>query len=127
MPDLVANGALLKCSMGMTPCALIIPPSKATSTMLPVATMKDHTLANIPTFGMCKSMANPTVAAATAAAMGSLTPMPCLPNLPAPWSGTSTKTTIGGQPALIKDSKLTCAFGGQIEITMPGQMKAKTS
>lgn len=30
------------------------------------------------------------------------------------------------QPALTKDSKLMCAYGGIIEITMPEQMTTKT-
>ncbi len=61
------------------------------------------------------------VAAATAAAMGVLTPMPCIPVTPAPWTPGIPAVLIGGQPALDNSSKLTCVYGGVISIQIPGQ------
>jgi hypothetical protein len=76
---------------------------------------------NVPTFGMCNSPSNPTVAAATAAAMGVLTPMPCVPVTPAPWTPGSPTVLIGNMPALNNSSKLMCTWGGVIQITSPGE------
>jgi hypothetical protein len=76
---------------------------------------------NVPTFGMCNSPSNPTVAAATAAAMGVLTPMPCVPVTPAPWAPGSPTVLIGNMPALNNSSKLMCTWGGVIQITSPGE------
>jgi hypothetical protein len=73
-------------------------------------------MANIPTFGMCMSLANPMVAAATAAALGVLTPMPCIP-LTAPWAPGVPTVLVRSAPALDAASKCTCAYGGQISIT----------
>jgi uncharacterized Zn-binding protein involved in type VI secretion len=78
-------------------------------------------MTNIPTFGMCTSLANPTVASATAAALGVLTPMPCVP-VTTPWVPGSPTCMIGGQPALNNTSKCTCSFGGIIQIGFPGQV-----
>jgi hypothetical protein len=66
---------------------------------------------------MCMSQANPEVAAATAAAMGVLTPMPCVP-VTTPWSPGDPMVTIGpaGFPALDASSKCMCAWGGEITI-----------
>jgi hypothetical protein len=69
---------------------------------------------------MCKTQANPQVAAATAAAMGVLTPMPCIPVITAPWSPGASLAEIDGQKALTDDSKCTCAWTGSVEITDPG-------
>jgi len=70
------------------------------------------------TFGMCSSLANPTVASATSAAMGVLTPMPCVPLTPAPWVPGSPTVLVCGPPVLNNNCKLMCAYGGVIQVTM---------
>ena len=72
----------------------------------------------LPPFGMCSSLANPAVSAATAAAGGVLTPQPCSPVLTAPWMPGSLTVQIGGKSALNNTSKLMCAYGS-ISITNP--------
>lgn len=87
---------------------------------MPLATIMDYVvMKNVMPFGMCSSMANPTVAAATAAALGVLTPMPCMPVTTAPWAPGSPAVLIGNKPALTQASKLICAWGGVIQITNP--------
>ena len=91
---------------------------------MPAATIMDNVpMKNIMPFGMCSSMANPTVAAATAAALGVLTPMPCVPVIAAPWVPGSPTVLIANKPALNNSSKLMCNWGGVISINNPGQMK----
>ncbi|NEZ55300.1 DUF4280 domain-containing protein, partial [Adonisia turfae] len=86
------------------------------------ATIMDYApIVNIPPFGMCTSLANPTVASATAAALGVLTPMPCLPVIPAPWVPGSPTVNINNFPALNNSSKCMCTWGGVITIMNPGQ------
>ncbi len=124
MGNLVCMGAMLKCSFGVAPSSLmVLPVNMVNATSKPAANIMDNKpMANILPFGMCQSMANPTVASATAAAMGVLTPMPCVPVIPAPWVPGSPQVLIKNMPALNNSSKLMCAWGGIIEITMPGQM-----
>jgi hypothetical protein len=107
----------------MAPSALnVLPTNKTLAGGPPAANIMDNKpLVNIPPFGMCTSMANPTVASATAAAMGVLTPMPCVPNIPAPWAPGSPTILVGNMPALNDTSKCLCCWGGVIQITFPGQ------
>jgi Domain of unknown function (DUF4280) len=82
----------------------------------------DHVpMMNIMPFGMCQSPANPMVAAATAAAMGVLTPMPCIPATTSPWVPGAPTVLVAGMPALNNSSKLICMWGGVIQFTNPGQ------
>jgi hypothetical protein len=120
---LVANSAMMMCTFGMAPSALIITPENMTTAgSLPAATIMDFVpMKNIPTFGMCMSIANPTVAAATAAALGVLTPMPCVPVTAAPWVPGSPTVMISKKPALNATSKCMCTWGGVISLTTPGQ------
>jgi len=89
----------------------------------PMANIMDNKpFVNILPFGMCNSIANPTVAAATAAALGVLTPMPCIPVTVAPWMPGLPTVLIGNIPVLTAQSQLICAWGGVIQITFPGQV-----
>ncbi len=121
----VCNGALLLCSFGVAPSSLIVLPTHMVfTTGLPLATIMDNVpIVNIPPFSMCNSLANPAVASATSAACGVLTPMPCVPTIPAPWVVGSPTVLIGKLPALNMSSIVMCAYGGVISITLPGQFK----
>lgn len=121
MGNFVTQGAMLQCSFGMSPCSLIvIVPTRPMCMNMLMAVTTDFSITNIPTFGMCQSMANPTVASATSAAMGVLTPMPCVPVISAPWSPGSSQVKVGGIAALTNNSKCMCSYGGNISITNPG-------
>ena len=116
----VCGGANLQCSFGAAPGTLNVLPTNKVMTSMSIATIMDNKpMANIMPFGMCSSMANPTVASATAAALGVLTPMPCVPVIAAPWAPGSPTVLIGGYPALNHSSKLLCNWGGQIQIVNP--------
>lgn len=116
--------AMLKCSFGMAPSSLIVIVPTVLAESKPAANIMDHIpLANIMPFGMCQSLANPMVAAATAAALGVLTPMPCIPVTPAPWVPGSPTVMLRKMPALNSTSKCMCAWAGVIEITSPGTTK----
>ncbi len=123
MPQQVVNGAMMMCSFGMAPSSLVVlPKNKTLVGNMPAANIMDHVpMVNIMPFGMCQSLANPTVAAATAAALGVLTPMPCIPATSAPWVPGAPTVLIGNQPALDNTSKCMCNWAGIIEITMAGQ------
>ncbi len=117
----VCGGAMLACSFGMAPAMFNVLPQNRVVTTMPIANIMDNKpFVNVMPFGMCSSLANPTVASATAAALGVLTPMPCMPVTTAPWVPGSPTVLIGGQPALNNNCKLMCNWGGVIQITNPG-------
>jgi hypothetical protein len=72
-------------------------------------------------FGVCRSLANPTVAAATSAALGVLTPMPCIPATSSPWVPGAPTVLLGNQPSLDNTCKLMCNWAGVIQVVSPGQ------
>ena len=116
----VCGGAAITCTFGMAPSVLNVLPAARVMSNMALATIMDNIpMVNVPPFGMCQSMANPTVAAATAAALGVLTPMPCIPVFPAPWTPGSPTVLIGGKPALNNSCKLMCAYGGTVSVTNP--------
>lgn len=117
------NTATLQCTFGVAPSMLaVLPIHRVMAGNQPAANILDHKpMVNILPFGMCTSLANPTVASATSAAMGVLTPMPCIPNTPAPWAPGSPTVMIDNMPALNNTSKCMCLWGGCISIVAPGQ------
>lgn len=119
----VCMGAMMQCSFGAAPSSLVVLPTNQVMAGGPLAAtiMDNIPISNIPPFGMCSSPSNPTVAAATAAALGVLTPMPCVPVTAAPWVPGSPTVLIGNMPALNSDCKLMCSWGGVIQIVSPGE------
>ena len=108
MANPVVNTALCTCSFGAAPIPLMV--SSQQTVMMGgqlAATIMDN---KFPSFGMCSCPANPSVAAATAAALGVLTPMPCVPATVAPWVPGCPTVLVGGKPLLNNSSKLMCAM-----------------
>jgi hypothetical protein len=124
MAQQVVNAAVTQCSFGETPGTLIVLPlNRVLAGEQPAATIMDHVpIVNIEPFGMCNSISNPEVAAATAAKLGVFTPMPCVPATPAPWVPGAPTVLIGSMPALDNLSKCMCTWGGIIQVVMPGQL-----
>ena len=126
MGKFVTTGALLQCSFGMAPSPLTVVGLRTMNQNMPMANIMDFApMVNIKPFGMCQSMSNPTVASATAAAMGVLTPMPCIPVITAPWNP-AAQVKVCNMPALLDNGKCMCAYGGQISINFPGQASQAT-
>jgi hypothetical protein len=123
MPQQVCNGAMLQCTMGVAPSTLtVLPINRVNTTEQPDANIMDYIpLVNIMPFGMCMSPANPAVAAATAAALGVLTPMPCIPVATSPWVPGAPTVMLGGNPTLDSTSTLMCMWAGVIQIVSPGE------
>ena len=123
MPQQVCMGASMMCTFGMAPSSLVVlPTNKVFTDMVPDANIMDHVpMVNIMPFGACMSLANPTVAAATAAALGVLTPMPCIPNTPAPWTPGGVTVNLGNFTTLDNISQLMCIWGGVITFVDAGE------
>lgn len=123
MPMQVCMGASMMCTFGAAPSSLVVlPTNRVLTNQVPDANIMDHIpLTNIMPFGMCMSPSNPTVAAATTAALGVLTPMPCVPATPAPWVPGAVTDLIANMPALDNISTLMCTWGGVITFVTPGE------
>ncbi|WP_321801384.1 DUF4280 domain-containing protein [Caballeronia sp. J97] len=121
MPEQVSMGATLQCSFGVTPSTLVVLPVNRVRCEGPLAAnIMDHApLVNIMPFGMCTSQANPEVAAATAAAFGTPTPMPCVPATMTPWAPGAVTVLLGNQPSLDNVSTCLCNWGGVVTIVDP--------
>ena len=118
----VVNGAQLACSFGLAPSSYqVLPTNQVKADNQYAANIMDFIPnTNIMPFGMCQSPTNPQVAAATSAAMGVLTPQPCVPATTSPWSPGSANVVIANQPALDSVSTCKCMWAGVITISMPG-------
>jgi Domain of unknown function (DUF4280) len=121
MGTLVTMGAMMACSFGATPSALVVVPTGTPiiAGATPPATIMDFKpMVNIPPFGICNAPTNPAVIAAKA--IGATAP--CVPIIPAPWVPGSPTVLINNVPALNEASKCMCTWAGVISITFPGQV-----
>jgi uncharacterized Zn-binding protein involved in type VI secretion len=127
MPQNATLGAMMQCSFGLAPSTLSpLPTPRVMIEGKPAATIMDFApMVNIAPFAMCSSLSNPTVAAATSAALGVLIPMPCVP-VTTPWKPGAIRTMIGGKPALTAGSTCNCAWGGVIAMTYPGSARTQS-
>ena len=118
----VTMGATLMCSFGVAPSQLVVLPiNRVLVEGPPGANINDHVpMVNIMPFGMCITPSNPAVAAATTAAMGVLTPMPCIPVTTTPWMPGGPPTLLGPVPVLDMTSTCMCMWGGVVSILNPG-------
>lgn len=125
MSNQVVMGAMMNCTFGVAPSTLVVLPASLVLAEGPPAAniMDNKPMVNILPFGMCNSPANPMVAAATAAALGVLTPMPCIPVTAAPWVPGSPTVLIANMPALNNTSKCMCNWGGVISFAQAGTVK----
>ncbi len=121
----VCSSGVIMCSFGLAPSTLnVLPDKMILSSNRPMANIMDNKpMVNIAPFGMCNSLANPQVALATSTAGGVLTPMPCIPNIIAPWTPANPQVLVKGMPSINNSSKLSCIWGGVISISFAGQVK----
>jgi hypothetical protein len=123
MPLQVCMGASMMCTMGMAPSSLVVLPTNRVLTgEVPDANIMDYIpMVNIMPFGACMSPAFPATAAATAAALGVLTPMPCIPGTTSPWITGAPTVLLAEMPTLDNVSQLVCMFGGMISFVDAGE------
>ena len=126
----VCNGAKIKCDQAVPPgmsSLIVLPIHFSLTSNQPAANILDHMpIVNIPTFGMCNAKTNPLVIAATAAALGTPTPAPCIPaTTVGPWSSGSTTVKLDNQPALNQSSTVKCMYLGTISVVQEGQTTHK--
>jgi Domain of unknown function (DUF4280) len=122
MGTLVTMGAMLQCSFGAAPVPLVVVPTGTpiTAGVVSAATIMDFKpIVNIASFGMCNTITNPVVAAATAAKLGVFTPAPCVPATVAPWVPGAPTVLVNNMPALTDMSKCLCTWGGVISVITP--------
>ena len=124
----VCAGAIMKCTFGSMPARLVVLPNRTVwlAGQLMANIMDHKPIANIPSFGPCRTVTYPPTASATSAAMGTLTPMPCVPGTTSPWIPGKPDYLIQGSPALLKSCKCMCQWGGVITIQQDGQVAEGT-
>jgi hypothetical protein len=126
MSAAVVDGAKMQCMFGTSPGTLtILPTDMVKAESKPLGTIMDYVpMMNIGNFGMCQSMMNPMVIAATAAAMGVLTPQSCIPVVVSPWLPGALIVMSANKIVLNKDCMNSCMWAPMgISITDAGTTK----
>lgn len=128
MGTALTTGTVLSCTFGAAPSTYVATPlPDAPTPIVPAATIiQTLPMVNIMPFGMCSSLSNPAVSSATAAALGVLTPMPCVPVPITPWIPGAPTITYVGLPLATTNDRCSCAWGGMISVTVPACQTYKT-
>jgi hypothetical protein len=123
MSSYVVDGAKLKCPFGDKESKLRVTKTRRVyiNNRRQGNIMDFKPKENILSFGDCSSLANPVVAAATAANHGRLQKMPCVPATVSPWINGKTDVLVGNFPAILDTSKLMCMWCGVISVAKDGQ------
>jgi len=118
-------GMSIKCAFGTAPTPLsVLPTSRVMVSKRPAANIfSSLAVVNILPFGMCFSPANPAFVAATAAALGVPTPVPCVPVVVSPWTPSHPTRLVGKSPVQGQTSFAMCAWAGVIAPLVPGQFQ----
>ncbi|MBR1734288.1 MAG: DUF4280 domain-containing protein [Alphaproteobacteria bacterium] len=119
----LCSTALAQCPFGVAPAPLTFLPSPTVfGTAGPLGHIADCIpFVNITPFGVCSSLLNPATAALTAAALGILTPGPCIPTPAGTWIPAAPNILCDMGPMLNTEAMLICAYGGVIKPIMPAQ------
>ncbi|WP_166246596.1 DUF4280 domain-containing protein [Paenibacillus turpanensis] len=119
----VVAGAVLRCSCGTMMNRLKMPLSHGVyiKGKAQMNIMDYQPQLNIAPFGMCATIQNPAVDAATKANNNILTMMPCTPIVSMPWANGKEDQLVDGQPALMNKCTATCQYKGIITIEDDGQ------
>lgn len=127
MSLLLTTGTTLSCAFGtLTSNFIATSNPMVMADNMPVGTIDDgQAVVNIPPFGLCTTLSNPQVASATAAALGVLTPQPCIPQTKA-WIPSGMTVLSGGKPCLTQECQCMCLYGGTITAVNPAQKKVTT-
>ena len=126
MSRVLCTGGVLRCNMGTTPSTFQGGCARTRLVGRPAGTVADHVPnRHVPPFGLCRSLANPSVASATSAAQGVLTPMPCVPVLASPWTPGAVRTRLEHKRALLETDTLACQWTGVISVQQPGQSRVR--
>ena len=126
-PNAVMSGTIV-CTMSLGSGTLMVARPNVLIEGKPAANIMDFVpMSNIMPMGMCTSLANPMVAAATASALGVLTPQSCIPVTTGPWTSVSPMTKIGGMEAITTGATCNCAWAGVIMLTNGGATKVQSN
>lgn len=129
MPEFLTSETPLECTFGDAPMpfqALALPGKPEIMGLLTATIEEIAPEVNIPSFVMCNSPENPEVIAATAAALGVFTPMPCVPVVVDPWMPPSELMSFMDVPLATMESKCLCAWGGEVSPVAPVAVIATT-
>ena len=119
----LSMGSIRMCGMGLIPSPALPLPSNVLTVEPSVSMVDIIPFANVVPFGLCISLLNPEVLAATIAALGVLIPMPCIPIPIMPFTPAAYNVLRDGIPVATEVSFTMCLWMGPIETIVPDQFE----